>query len=36
MWHGVKTVPANAGEARNEGSVFGLEKSPGGGHGNPF
>ena len=31
----VKKAPANAGEARDEGSVPGLRRSPGGGNGNP-
>ena len=30
----VKNPPANAGDIRNAGSVPGLGKSPGGGHGN--
>ena len=30
----VKNLPANAGEARDTGSISGLGKSPGGGHGN--
>ena len=29
----VKNLPANAGEARDAGSISGLGKSPGGGHG---
>ena len=29
----VKNLPANAGDIRNEGSIPGLGKSPGGGHG---
>ena len=32
----VKNLPANAGDARNTGSIPGSEKSPGGGHGNPL
>jgi len=32
----VKNPPANAGDARDEGSTLGLERSPGGGHGNPL
>ena len=31
----VKNLPANAGDARDRGSIPGLEKSPGGGNGNP-
>ena len=30
----VKNSPANAGDARDEGSIPGLGKSTGGGHGN--
>ena len=30
----LKNLPANAGETRNLGSVPGLGRSPGGGHGN--
>ena len=30
----VKNPPANAGDIRDMGSVFGLGRSPGGGHGN--
>ena len=30
----VKTLPANAGETRDAGSIPGLERSPGGGNGN--
>ena len=30
----VKNLPANAGDIRNASSVPGLERSPGGGHGN--
>ena len=32
----VKNLPASAGDARDEGSVLGLGRSPGGGHGNPL
>ena len=32
----VKNPPANAGDARDMGSVPGLGRSPGGGHGNPL
>ena len=32
----VKNPPANAGDMRNVGSIPGLEKFPGGGHGNPL
>ena len=32
----VKNPPANAGDLRNSGSIPGLGRSPGGGHGNPF
>ena len=32
----VKNPPANAGEARDMGSIPGLERSPGGRHGNPL
>ena len=32
----VKNPPANAGDIRDGGSVPGWERSPGGGHGNPF
>ena len=31
----VKNPPANAGDLRGEGSIPGLERSPGGGHSNP-
>ena len=31
-----KTLPANAGDARDSGSIPGSERSPGGGHGNPL
>ena len=32
----VKNPPANAGDLRDVGSVPGLGRSPGGGHGNPL
>ena len=32
----VKNLPANAGDAIDSGSIPGLGKSPGGGHGNPL
>ena len=32
----VKTPPANAGDIRDMGSIPGLGRSPGGGHGNPL
>jgi len=32
----VKSLPASAGDTRNAGSVPGLGRSPGGGHGNPL
>ena len=32
----VKNLPANAGDVRDAGSIPGLGRSPGGGHGNPF
>ena len=32
----VKNLPANAGDARDVGSIPGLGRSSGGGHGNPF
>jgi len=32
----VKNPPANAGDIRDKGSVPGLGRSPGGGHGNPL
>ena len=32
----VKNLPANAGVIRDVGSVPGLGRSPGGGHGNPL
>ena len=31
-----KNLPANAGDVRDSGSVLGLGRSPGGGHGNPL
>ena len=31
----VKNLPANAGDVRDTGSIPGLGRSPGGGHGNP-
>ena len=31
-----KEFAGNAGDVRHEGSILGLERSPGGGHGNPF
>ena len=31
-----KNPPANAGDVRDMGSIPGLGRSPGGGHGNPF
>ena len=34
--HRVKNPPANAGYTRDAGSIPGLGKSPGGGHGNPL
>ena len=33
---GVKKLPANAGDIRDSGSIPESERSPGGGHGNPF
>ena len=33
---GVKNLPDNAGDLRDTGSVPGLGRSPGGGHGNPL
>ena len=33
---GVKNLPANAGDTRDAGSIPGLGKFPGGGHGNPL
>ena len=32
----VKNLPANAGDIRDVGSILGLGRSPGGGHGNPL
>ena len=32
----VKNLPANAGDIREEGSIPGLGRSPGGGHGSPL
>ena len=32
----VKNLPASAGDIRDVGSIPGLERCPGGGHGNPF
>ena len=32
----VKNPPANAGDIRDLGLIFGLGRSPGGGHGNPL
>ena len=32
----VKNPPANAGDTGDVGSIPGLERSPGGGHGNPL
>ena len=32
----VKNPPASAGDVRGMGSILGLERAPGGGHGNPF
>jgi len=32
----VKNLPANAGDLRDAGSIPGLRRSPGGGHGNPL
>ena len=32
----VKNSPANAGDIRDMGSIPGLGRSPGGGHGNPL
>ena len=31
----VKNLPANLGDSRDAGSIPGLGRSPGGGHGNP-
>ena len=33
---GVKNPPVNAGDVRDTGVMFGLGRSPGGGHGNPL
>ena len=32
----IKDPPANVGDTRDSGSIPGLGKSPGGGHGNPL
>jgi len=32
----VKNLPANAGDIRDMGMIPGLERSPGGGHGDPL
>ena len=32
----VKNLPANGGDIRDEGSIPGSGRCPGGGHGNPF
>ena len=32
----VKNLPANAGDTGDAGSILGLGRSPGGGHGNPL
>ena len=32
----VKKLPANTGDIRDGGFIPGLERSPGGGHGNPL
>ena len=32
----VKNLPGNAGDVRDAGSIPGLGRSPGGGHGNPL
>ena len=32
----VKNLPGNAGDVRDRGSIPGLGRSPGGGHGNPL
>ena len=32
----VKNLPENAGDIRDAGSISGLERFPGGGHGNPL
>ena len=31
-----KNLPTSAGNLRDKGSIFGSERSPGGGHGNPL
>ena len=36
MGQWVKNLPANAGDARDMGSVLGSGRSPGEGHGNPL
>ena len=36
QWFSGKESPCNAGDAGDVGSVPGLERSPGGGHGNPL
>ena len=33
---GIKNLPDNAGDIRDAGSIFGLGRSPGGGHSNPL
>ena len=35
-WHGVKNLPANAGDVKDAGSTPGSGRSPGGRHGNPL
>ena len=35
-WLSVKNLPANAGDIRDVGSILGLGRSPGRGHGNPL
>ena len=32
----VKNLPANTGDIKDTGSILGLGRSPGGGHGNPL
>ena len=32
----VKSLPVNAGDVKDEGSIPGLGRSPGGGHSNPL
>ena len=32
----VKNLPANAGGLRDTGSIYRVERTPGGGHGNPL